>query len=401
MVGFIGMGRQGMSNMETFAEFPEVRIAAVSDVYEPHLRRAEETSGARAYKDFRRIMDRDDIDAVVISSPDHWHPLMTVMACEAGKDVYVEKPTSVTVTEGRSMVEAARNYGRVVQVGTQQRSGKHFQKIVELIQAGEIGRVTSVRSWNFGNDSPDGIGNPPDSDPPADLDWDLWLGPAPGAPFNRNRFGVYPDKWSTFRYFWDYAGGMMTDWGVHLIDIVHWALDVKAPKTIYAFGDKYVLEDNRDTPDTLTAAYRYPGFSCTYENRACNGRSINQHGYGIEFYGTRGTLFVNRSGYEIVPETDRVEDRRIPRMYAMQGQRTNDSNHDHVKNFLDCMKSRERPISDIEIGHNSTAACLLANISYRVGRQLTWDVQKEQILDDPEATALLTREDRDTWKARG
>ena len=197
--GFIGMGRQGIHNMRKFAEHSEIKVAAVCDVYEPHLDQAHREYAVDRYSDFRRILDRKDIDVVVISSPDHWHPLMSVMACQAGKDVYVEKPISVAVSEGRKMVEAARKYNRVVQVGTQQRSGAHFQKAVNLIQEGKIGEITSVRSWNFGNSLPDGIGNPKDSAPPEGLDWDFWLGPAPKVPFNANRFGVAPGRWSAVR----------------------------------------------------------------------------------------------------------------------------------------------------------------------------------------------------------
>ncbi len=323
---------------------------------------------------------------------------MAVMACQAGKDVYVEKPISLTVAEGRKMVEAARKYKTVVQVGTQQRSGKHFQKAVKLVQDGELGAITSVRTWNLGNGFPEGWGNPPDSDPPADLDWDFWLGPAPKVPFNKNRFGVAPDRWSTFRYFWDYAGGMMTDWGVHLIDIVQWAMKVKAPDTVYATGGKYQIKDNRDTPDTLMAAYQYPGFVLTYENRDCNSRAINGHGYGIEFYGTQGTMFLDRSGYEIIPESDRDGDRSIPRMYSMQGVNVNNSNYDHADDFYNCIKSRKKPISDIEEGHTSTAACLLANVSYRTGTKLVYDGATETIKNNPEASKLLDKEYRAPWK---
>ena len=165
------------------------------------------------------------------------------------------------------MVEAARRYKRIVQLGTQQRSGLHFQKAVELVRRGAIGKVSFIRTWNYGNSFPEGIGNPPDGDPPSDLDWDLWLGPAPKVPFNANRFGVHPERFSSFRWFWHYAGGMMTDWGVHLLDIVQWAMNVEGPSGISAQGGKLYLQDNRETPDTLQVTYQYPGFVCVYENR--------------------------------------------------------------------------------------------------------------------------------------
>jgi len=403
VMGFIGTGRMGNGSLRTFSSHPGFRVAAVCDVYQPNLDKAigeldSRSIKADSYKDFRKILERKDIDAVNISSPDHWHPIMAAMACQAGKDVYVEKPISITVAEGRKMVQAARKYKRVVQVGTQQRSGKHFQRAVKLVQSGELGAITAVRTWNLGNGFPEGWGNPPDSEPPANLDWDLWLGPAPAVPFNQNRFGVAPDRWSTFRYFWDYAGGMMTDWGVHLIDIVQWAMKVKAPDTVYATGGKYQIKDNRDTPDTLMASYQYPGFVLTYENRDCNSRQINGHGYGIEFYGTNGTMFLDRSGYEIIPETDRDGDRSIPRMYSMQGVNVNNSNYDHADDFYNCIKSRGKPISDIEEGHTSTAACLLANVSYRTGTKLEYDGATETIRNNPEASKLLDKECRSPWK---
>ena len=398
VIGVVGIGRQGLYNMRKFLEHPECRVGAVCDVYEPHLLRAHEESGADKFEDFRHVLDRDDLDAIVISTPDHWHPLNTIMACQAGKDVYVEKPVSVTVQEGQMMVEAARKYRRVVQVGTQQRSGIHFQKAVKLIGEGALGQVTAVRSWNFGNSTPNGIGSPPDSKPPQGLNWDLWLGPAPAVPFNANRFGVHPDRWSTFRMFWDYAGGMMTDWGVHLLDIVQWAQQVEAPTKISTSGGKFALKDNSETPDTLTTTLEYPGFISTYENRSCNSHRINEHGYGSEFYGTEATLFIDRSGFEIIPQQDRENDRLVPRTYSMQMKDTNDGNYDHVGNFLSCIKSRQRPISDIEIGHHSTATCLMANISYRLGRNLEWDAAAKQFKGDAEASKHLARPCRAPWK---
>ncbi|GAB4250197.1 MAG: Gfo/Idh/MocA family oxidoreductase [Acidobacteriota bacterium] len=397
-VGVIGLGRQGLFNMRKFMEFPEFRIRALCDVYEPHLAKGKEIADVDTHHDFREVLQRKDVDVVLISTPDHWHALQTIMACQAGKDVYVEKPTSVFVAEGRKMVEAARKYERVVQVGTQQRSGRHFRKAVDIIRSGDLGKITAIRCWNFGNSFPEGIGNPPDGDPPPGLDWDFWLGPAPWRPFNPNRFGVAPNRWSTFRYFWDYAGGMMTDWGVHLLDIVQWATGQAAPLTVTASGGKFGVRDNRETPDTLTAVYEYPGFICTYENRDCNAHGINEHGYGIEFYGSEGTLFIDRSGFKITPQVRRSGEDWIPRMYSMEFPNVNDNNHDHVADFLRCIRSRQRPVSDIEVGHRSTTTCLLANIAYRVGRKLRWDAASEQILDDSEAAAHLNREYRAPWK---
>ncbi len=252
---FIGLGKMGRDNLSFAMRQPNLEAVAVCDVYDRNLNWAvERTHGkARAVRDFREILADKSIDAVSIATPDHWHAYMTVEACKAGKDVYVEKPVSVTIEEASKMVEAARKHNRVVQAGTMQRSAAHFKKAVEIVRSGELGKITFVRTWNYGHSGPDGIGNPPDSDPPKGLDWDMWLGPAQRRAFNSNRFGVDPEDryFSRFRWFWDYAGRMMTDWGVHLIDIVQWAFNEVMPQSVSASGGKFYLSDNRDTPDTL------------------------------------------------------------------------------------------------------------------------------------------------------
>jgi predicted dehydrogenase len=403
-VGVIGPGRQGRGVMKTFMRNADVQIVALCDVFRPQMDFAvndAKLEGVDTYRDFRRMLDRKDIDAVIVASPDHWHALQTVMACQAGKDVYVEKPVSSAVDEGSKMVQAARKYNRVVQVGTQQRSGDHYQKAAEIIRGGQLGKITFVRTWNFGNQTPGGIGNPPDTNPPDGLDWDMWLGPAPMRPFNQNRFGVHPDRWSSFRWFWDYAGGMMTDWGVHHLDIVQMVMGVEAPVAITAMGGKLALNDNRETPDTLMVTYEYPsektgaekngGFVCTYENRECNGQGWNGQGYGILFHGADATLYINREYFEITPEGGRnVEARRV--------KNENRQGEAHVRNFLDCVKSRQSPTSDIEIGHRSTTTCLLGNVALRSGRRIVWNAKTEKIEGDGVASKYLSREYRRPWK---
>jgi len=405
-VGVIGTGQQGRGDLREFARQPDAEIVAVCDVYKPNLELGLKDSGGKAqtYSDFRQVLDRKDIDAVIVGTPDHWHPLVMVEACKAGKDVYVEKPICHTVDEGILMVEAARKYNRVVQVGTQQRSGIHFQKAVKLVQDGFIGKVSFVRTWNYANEYPRGIGNPPDSNPPADLDWNAWLGPAPKVPFNWNRFGPDPNiapRWSTFRYFWDYAGGYMTDWGVHLIDIVQWAMQVEAPSVIAGMGGKYYIQDNAETPDTLQVTYEYrnPDFVCVYENRWDNANSMYDKSYGIEFHGADGTLFVDRSGFEVFPETRRRGKEEAARTASMQMKSANNSHLDHVRNFLDCMKSRQRPISDIEIGHRSTSACLLGNVAFRSRERIEWDVKDQKLVSGGgKAQQYVARNYRAPWK---
>ena len=399
-VGFIGTGSMGRSNLRDFLKQPEVEVVALCDVYEPSLTEALKLTEGKGEtsRDFRPLLDRKDIDALVVSTPDHWHALQTILACQAGKDVYVEKPASVTIEEGRKMVEAARKYSRIVQLGTQQRSSLHIGRAVQLIQEGIIGKVSFVRTWNYMNQHPEGIGNPPDEDPPKNLDWDLWLGPAPKVPYNVNRFGILPGRWATFRYFWDYAGGFMTDWGVHLLDTVQWAMQVEAPRAVTASGGKFYLQDNRDTPDTLQATFEYPGWVCVYENRLANSNPANDKGYGVEFHGTEGTLFVDRAEFQVHPEKRRVGDQELDRMETIHMKRANSSHLDHVRDFLDSVQSRKLPRSDIEIGHRSTTACHLGNVAFRSRQRVVWDAGKEAIIEGgAEASKYLSRAYRKPW----
>ena len=401
-LGVIGCGRRGRNNLRSILRLKDdIEVVALSEVFKPNLDATlKMVPGAKIYPDFRDLIADEDIDAVLIATPDHWHAYMSVEACKAGKDVYVEKPISVTIHEGQMMVKAARKYDRVVQVGTQQRSGKHFAEAKDIVQSGRLGTISFVRTWNYSNNFPEGIGVPPDTDPPADLDWDMWLGPAPERDFNKNRFGVNPYQYAHFRWFWDYAGGMMTDWGVHLLDIVLWATAEPGPRSICTYGDKYALTDNRETPDTIQATYEFPTFVCTYENRVANAYSGGQPGYGIQFHGTEGTLYVNRGYWEITPETRRYrepEPRVEQRMEAARGKSVNHSTDDHWRDFIAAVRNRDKPICDIEIGHKSTAMALLGNVSLRSRQRMDWDPVNETT-NNKEAQTYLKNEYREPWK---
>ena len=269
-VGLIGCGGMGRSNLQNFMRMPDVQVVAVCDVYEFNRNRAlKMTEGQKgagpvaAVDDFRRVLDRKDIDAVIVATPDHWHAIPTILACEAGKDVYVEKPLSHNVVEGRKMVEAVEKHKRVLQMGTQQRSGAHFQEAVKLVRDGRSARSPAWRRGTTATSRRTAAATTRTRPRRRASTGTSTSGPAPKVPFNTNRF-----IWN-FRWFWDYAGGMMTDWGVHLIDIAHWAMDVTAPLSVTAAGGKYVIQDNRDTPDTIQAVYEYPGFVLTYPT-ACS-----------------------------------------------------------------------------------------------------------------------------------
>ena len=409
-VGFIGYGLIGAQHVHDFKNLADVDLAAVSEVYEPRLREGQAACGprTRAYADFRRLLDDQDVQAVVVSTPDHWHALLTIMACAAGKDVYVEKPLTLFVREGRWMVEAAGRYRRVVQVGTQQRSGHHYADAVRLLQGGHIGRIHTVRMGSFRNVMP-GFGAPPDSDPPADMDYDMWLGPAPERRYNPNR-SIYH-----FRWFWDYSGGQMTNLGAHEIDIVHWVMKTQAPHAVASAGGRFALTDNGETPDTQDALFEYPAFTALWSHReASRGRG---QGEGLEFFGTQGSMTLSRAGFQVfpdmeVPPQDQIPQfqghpvggpRRVPNAKvtpwceALREKVTNNLLASHARNFIDCIKSRRQPVSSLADEHRVATACHLANISLRLGRKLKWDAQREEIIGDAEASAMLLRPYRKPW----
>ncbi len=393
VVALIGCGGMGNADLIDFMRAPEVSVAALCDVDDGHLNatadRVEKKSGSRpkTTRDYREVLDNKDVDAVIIGTPDHWHAIPFIAACMAGKDVYCEKPVAHNILEGRAMVNAARRYDRVSQVGTQQRSGAHFQQAVKLVQEGKLGRVSMTRTWNFSNETPNGIGKPADLPrAPEGVDYDRWLGPAPERPFNPARFH------HNFRWFFDYASGMIGDWNVHLQDIIHWGMEVTAPRSVQAAGGKFVIDDLRDTPDTMIVTYEFDGpkgpFVQMYEMRKGNALGIGgDAGHGMQFHGTDATLYVDRGGFKLIPEGERVA--------AVTGE-TSDQHWPHVQNFLSCVKSRQRCVCDIETGHTSTVVCHLGNIALKVGRKIYWNAADEQVIDkagrpDDVANALLGR----------
>ncbi|MCC6587357.1 MAG: Gfo/Idh/MocA family oxidoreductase [Bryobacterales bacterium] len=410
-VGFIGYGLIGAQHVFDFRNQKDVDMVALSETYQPRLEQGVAACGGnrtKPYRDFRKMLEDKDVEAVVVSTPDHWHALMTMMACAAGKDVYVEKPMTLFVREGRWMVKVARKHNRVVQVGTQQRSGKHYQHARQLIQAGHIGQIVSVRMTAWRNILP-GFGSPADSTAPNDFDYDMWLGPAPKRPYNKQR-GIYH-----FRWFWDYSGGQMTNLGAHHIDIMQWYMGVKGPTAVSSSGGRVALHDIGETPDVQDSLYDYPKFTAIYSSREVSiGR---RDGSGLEFFGTKGSLLIGRSGFEVFPDMKADPNNAIPRFkghpgggpkaaefkpepwtQAMKEPGSSDEQFDlHVRNFVDSVKSRQRPIADVEGGHEVATACHLANISLRTGRKIRWDAAKEEIVGDKEAGAMLERPYRAPW----
>lgn len=386
-IGVMGIGGRGKHLLTSFVNENDVSVAAICDVDDAHMKEGIQRTENQAsgYKDFRRMLERNDLDAIVIATPDHWHAIPTIYACQAGKDVYVEKPIAHNLKEGQDMVKTASETNRIVQMGTQQRSASQWQEAVKIIQSGILGKISEIRIWN--NFAPRHLGNPPDGNPPDGVDYDMWLGPAPKRPFNPNHFH------RNALYFWDYAGGLVTSWGVHLLDIAYWAMQLSGPRSVSAVGGKFVMDDNRETPDTFSAVYQCDGFIMTYMMRHWNGLSRPLGGFGhsdhgIEFHGADGTIYIDRQGYELRGTGDQ------PKAKSYKGEYGTGA---HVRNFLDCVKSRTKPNSSIELGLPPSAATFLANISYRTGTKIDWNAETETIIDNPDATKFLSRKPRKPW----
>ncbi len=402
-IGLIGCGGRGSGDLKQFLKIDGIQCVALSDVDTAQMEKTQvevldpvEQKLEQKTQDFRRLLDRTDLDAVIVATPDHWHAIPTVMACQSGKDVYVEKPLALTIHEGRVMVDAARKYNRVVQMGTQQRSAPHFSDAVEYVKSGKLGKIRLVRAWAY-LDWKGEMPVQPDGPPPEGVDYDLWLGPAVEKPFNPNRFHF------SFRWYWDYSGGLMTDWGAHMIDIANWAMDVKAPRSAVSVGGKFGYpQDAMETPDTQQVIWGFDeDFSMVWEHALGVGRGPEAREHGIQFHGNEGVLVVDRHGWEVYPETDKI-DKDVREFRSLGKPRHNIKTYayhlTHVENFVDCMRSRERPNADVEIGHNSMIACHLGNIAFRVGCRVEWNIEAEKVVGDEEAARLVRKEYRLPWK---
>ncbi|HTF22268.1 MAG TPA: Gfo/Idh/MocA family oxidoreductase [Chryseolinea sp.] len=393
-VALIGCNGMGFYNLQDHLKVPNVACVALCDVDESVLnRRAADLSkitskAPRLVNDFRRIIDDKTIDVVIVGTPDHWHCLPTVQACESGKDVYVEKPLANSIYECEVMLKAARKYNRIVQVGQQQRSGQHWQDTVALVKSGRIGKLRKIKAWGFfeyGRTAP----RVPDSGVPAGVNYDMWLGPAPERPFNTGRFH------GNWRFSWDYGGGLLTDWGVHLLDIALWAVDGKMPHTIQSVGGIYAYKDNQiETADTQTVLYSYDDMHIEWEHLGGLHNGYYGRGYGIAFIGNDATLVVNREGWELIPELENNQ----AKTEAIPLQQADRSDHiKHVTNFIECVRSRKLPICDVETGRNAAVLAHMGNIAYRTGDKLQWDPQARQFVSNSKANGLITPAYRKPW----
>ena len=395
-VGLIGCNGMGFEDLKAFLRNPEVECIALSDIDENVLNnRAAETekiTGKKVkhlYKDWRKLIDNKDIDLVIVGTPDHWHCLQMVSACQAGKDVYCEKPLGNSIDECNIMVRAAQKYNRVVQVGQWQRSDPHWDEAANFLKAGNIGRIRTVKVWAYQDGKPT-LPVKPDCDAPAGVDYDMWLGPAPKRPFNPYRFHY------NFRFFWDYAGGLMSDWGVHLLDYALEGMNAGLPTRVFSGGGKFAYPDDAmETPDTLMATYAYDDFNIIWDHACGINHGLYNRKEGLAFYGENGTMVLDRAGWEVIP----VVSNNVARMEAVPFKKGEGKGlYNHVGNMLSCIKSRELPNADVAIGARVAKMAHLANISCRVQREVHWDDKNNLFVGDNEATALSKAYYRAPWE---
>jgi len=394
----IGVRGRGRGLLRDFAACEDVEIRYVCDVDENVLReRTEEVANQtgktpRQIGDFRKALDDDSVNVVVLGTPDHWHAIPTILACQAGKDVYVEKPDGHNILEGKTMVEAMRKHGRVVQLGTQARSGPRYARAIEYIAQGQLGRVRFAKAWE--STKQENIGHTPDSEAPAGVDYDMWLGPAPKRPFNVRRFH------GSWRWFFDYGTGDLGNDGVHRLDYARWALETALaakeepplglPRSVSAHGGKYYFDDDQEWPDTLMVTYDFPG-GCvlTYEMRIWAPYPYLDETEGAVVYGDEGYIIIGNRRWRAFDAKGQV----------VKEEAGDDTGADHIRNFLDCVRSRAKPNADLEtVGRPSSLLCHLGNAAWRVGRTLRFDSETCTFAGDEEANQLLTRaEYREPW----
>ena len=404
--GAIGLRNMGFSNLRSFLKNPNVECAALCDIDDEILsrragdvekinqKRIEEgekltITKPKLYKDYRKLLEDPDIDAVIIGTPDHWHCLQMVHASEAGKHCYVEKPMANSIEESIVMEKAAARYGTVVTVGQWQRSGQHWHDAVNYVKTGELGKISRVKAWSYTSKTELPIVD--DSEVPGGVDYDMWLGPAPKRPFNQNRFHY------NFRYFWDYAGGLMADWGVHMLDFALFGMNAGRPNTITALGGKFAYDDARQTPDTMNVLYEYDDFAINWEHSVCLGNGAYGLGHGVLFQGNKGTVLVTRGGWRVIPEKERRDGEIVTKMEEKPWTTGSDSLDEHVVNFFNVIRRGGETNCTVEMGKNIAMVTHMGNIAHRTGEKLIWDEANNRFANSENANALLKPEYSDPW----
>jgi len=393
-IAYISCGGRAKQIMPMFGSHPDCEVVAISDVNEPRMEQAMDLLSKlpkpqtpERVLDYRRILDRKDVDAVVIATTQHWHGLPHIYAAQAKKHIFVEKPLSHTVVEGRAMVQASKKFGVISLMGTQQRSGPHYQKVCEIVQSGRLGKIALVECWNYHNTGKR-TGRPADAAPPKGLHWDLWLGPAPTVAYNPARMD---NSW-----WFDYGGGMMTNWAIHHIDAILWAMNEYSPKSVTCSGGKFYVDDLADTPDTIEASWVFSNWLMQYHYRGFDNfhsfQSRPNH-HGFAFHGNKACLIVDRFGYEIWDDSTRqmVEKVHATPYFDQKDSTKSDQDGPYQRMFIDCVKQNKSAPVDLEHSHKATVCCHLANIAYVTRSTVEWNAAAETIANNPAASAMLSR----------
>lgn len=421
--GFIGIGNRGTQLLHLFMEQPDCKVAALCDVYKPYTTRDYSqvnpryikeigsripkmgenfSSNVKQYNDYRELLDNKDVDAVCIATPDHWHALQTIDAIKAGKDVYVEKPLSKTIAEGRAMVEIGKNSKQIITVGLNRRGAPTFQKLAKEIPAGKIGKITFAQACHVSNMFPNGIGKMSAETPPKDFDWDMWLGPRASRPYQYN-IAPYMFRW------WDDYANQLSNNGIHYLDLLRWLLGEEAPVAISAHGGKYVIDDDRTIPDTMHVTYEFSsGVLVTVSILEASSGSFIPEGF-LEMRGTKGTLYTGENDYKIKPTSagqfQTWKELMKPEEYSLDKDDTllidgsfKNSTFSLIRNFLDCIKTRNEPWATLEIGHRSTSLAHLGTIAMQTKQRLEWDAVNEKFTNNDVANKYLSYEYRKPWK---
>ena len=391
VVGFVGVGGRGSGLLGNFTAEKDVEVGAICDAHKPRLDAVLAKVGGKAkgYSDFRKLLEQKDLDAVVIATPPHWHPLISIYACQAGKDVYCEKPMCLKPVEGRAMKKAAAENKRVTQIGTQIHADENYHRVVEIVRSGVLGELSAVRTQLMLNEAPNGItGNPPDEPPPAGLDWDMWCGPLPLLPYNKARFTLH-------RYFGELVGSWLHEMGPHIVDLPFWALELGPPKSVVAMGGKFATHDISTIPDTMEAVFEFDKFIMIWSNMCANGFGLATGKTGdrqllVSFHGVDGTLMADYDTYKFVAEPGKPENPTLPDPYLSRSP-------GHQREFLDCVKSRQACSCSFDYHYNVHVALNLGNAAYRLGRKLVWDEERGDVVGDKEASEALQANYRAPW----
>lgn len=394
-LGIIGAGSMGRENLKNCVKHDDVVVTGVCDVWKRRRDAVVEKhkESAKPYHDYREMLEQKDIDAVIIGTPPHWHALQAVESCEAGKDIFVQKPMTLYPGESLALRNAVRKHRRICQIGTQIHAGENYRRVVEYIRSGKLGKVSVVRTFNVMNQGPGGLGRPPDSAAPKDLDWELWVGPGPARSFNEL---IVRDAYCHCS-FMDYSGGWTPGMAPHIVDLPYWAVDLDYPTVTSCLGGRHTIRDAGDAPDTQEVVWQYPDMTMTWMMSLVNsfgfdfGRGKIARRLGIYFQAVNGTLYADYGTHKIVPEGDRLKDVQPP-------EKSIPPSPGHEREWLDCVKSRKQPSCNAEYHAKIDVAITLANLAYKLGRALRFDAKTERIVGDAEAAKLACPQYRDPWK---